>query len=463
MDMTGQIAALADGQGLKESRRWGAERQCQLRWKSAPLTFAQQWFYSFAQIHPGQPLLNNSLALRVTGIPDASAIQLSLDAMMARHETLRTRFQCLEGEPVALTGPAESVEFSHFDLSSDPQSETAWQAILREQAWRPFDLSSDRLFRAALVHLDRSEHILLLTTHQIAADHESWRVILGEFASLYECFSEGRRVALPVLPMRFTDFAREKQISLQGMVISRKIKQLKRQLGGKLTRPLLPYDFPSLKPVGYDGASQSRPLTHSLADALGRLGCREGVPLRTVLLTAFQTLLFRYSDQSDFTLGVGRSGRQNAPMETLVGPYASLVALRSQCQGRPSFRQLLRRVHDAFTQATGGPEIPFERLVADLQPSPPLAAVFNWHDFLKDSPSPATLELVPHELPVKHARFDLTLSIQNWAGGLKMRLEYQTSLFRPATICRLLEEFEMILQNAVAQPDCPITIPSVTV
>jgi hypothetical protein len=461
--MTGQIAALTDELGLR-GRGWRrAEPLPRLRRKTSPITFGQESHFWFSQSHPESPLLNNSLALRLTGLPDASAIQLALDALLARHETLRTSFHLVENEPCAIVGPAQSVEVTHFCLSGEPQFDGALDQLLAEQESRPFDISCEPLFRAALFHLDKTEHVLLLTTHEMAADRESWRVIIPEFASLYEAFSDGHRVTLPGLPRRFVEFANAQRSSLQGLIQARQIKQWKRQLGGKLTSPELPYDYLRPAAPAFDGASETRAIPHSLVDSLDRFSCGEGVPLRTLLLAAYQALLFQYSNDPDFTVGAILPGRYPPDGQTLVGPFSNLLALRARWEGRPGFRELLRQVNETLADVSAGPEIPFERLAADLQPwrpshdIAPLAAVFSWQDFRKGCPSPNGLNLAVRDLPVRTSKFDLTFVVHDLRGGLQAQVEYKTRLFKPATISRLLADYEILLRNVLAHPDCPVT------
>jgi amino acid adenylation domain-containing protein len=428
-----------------------------------PLSHAQERLWFLDQLLPDRSLYNLYQAMRVRGTLNPAALERALDEIVRRHEVFRTTFLAREDGPVQVIAPEGRITPSSADLTGVPpaEREQALLADLRAEARRPFDLTRDLLLRARLVRLGPDDHVLLLVMHHIVSDGWSLGVIFRELGILHEAFSSNKASPLPGLPIQFADYALWERESLQGDTVGKPIAFWRQQLAGAQPLELLP-DHPRTAESVPRGAAQLRRLPPELVRELRALSQREGATLFMTLLSAFQVLLHRHTGQDDIVVGSCVAGRPQAELESLVGFFVNTIVLRTPAGGRPSFREFLGRTRETVLDAMAHQDLPFDVIVAELQPdrSPARNPFFQVMFVMQSAPggAPQSAGLQLEELPLDNgtAKFDLTLSLVESAEGLAVTVEYRADLFEAETIGRFLDHYQMLLTGAVAQPGSPI-------
>jgi hypothetical protein len=338
--------------------------------RELPLSFAQQRLWFLDQLVSGNPFYNVSTAVRLIGHLNVTALAQSLDGIVRRHETLRTTFVSVEGQPVQIIAPVQIVSLPAVDLRELVEAEReiqAWWLIVEEER-RPFDLTHGPLWRAILLQMKADEHVLLLTMHHIVSDGWSLGVLIQEMAALYQAFAAGKPSPLPELPIQYADFAVWQREWLQGEVLEKQLGYWKQQLASAPAVLELSTDRPRPPVPTFQGAQLPFALSQPLTEALKELSQREGVTLFMTLLAAFKTLLYRYTGQEDVIVGSPIANRNQAEIGGLIGFFVNTLVLRTDLEGNPSFRELLGRVREVTLGAYAHQDLPFEMLVEELQP-----------------------------------------------------------------------------------------------
>jgi amino acid adenylation domain-containing protein len=443
-------SAVASAQTIP--RRRGGQRN--------PLSFAQQRLWFLHRLRPGDPTYNIPLAVRLGGELHAAALDRTMREIVRRHEVLRTTFVAEGGLPVQVVAPAPASIFTTVDLSGLGPAEREREArrLAQEEAARPFKLAEGPLLRAVLLRLAAAEHVVLLTLHHIVGDAWSMEVLVEEVSELYNAFSLGQAPRLAALPIQYADYAVWQREWLQGEMLEAQLAFWREQLRGEPPALELPTDRARPPVSTHRGASHSFTLPKGLGECITRLGREEGATLFMTLLAAFQVLLARYSGQEDVSVGTPIAGRRQAEVEHLVGFFVNTLVLRTDLSGRPTFREVLRRVRDVCLGAYSHQDLPFELLVEELQPERHLSRtpLFQVMFALKHEPPQPRLgglELRPLKVEGATARFDLTLTMQEAEGELEGSVEYSTDLFEAATIARLVGHLEQLLRGVAADPD----------
>jgi len=429
--------------------------------ENLPLSFAQQRLWFLDQLIPDSPIYNISLAYRVTGQLNVGALEQSLCEIVRRHEALRTTFTPVDGQPIQAIAPEINLTLPVVDLreiaEAERDAEVQWLAT--QEAQQPFDLTQGPLLRVKLLRLDEAEHVLFLTMHHIVSDGWSLGVLMRELAVLYEGFSTRKPVSLPELPIQYADFALWQREWLSGEVLESNLAYWKQQLGGELPILELPTDRPRPPVQTYRGARQSFELSKDLTDALKVLSRREGVTLFMTLLAAFKVLLYRYTGQEDVIVGSPIANRNWAKIERLIGFFVNTLVLRSELSGTPSFQELLGRVREVALGAYAHQDMPFERLVEELQPERDMSynPLFQVMFVLQNAPMTdwefSGLALSSLEVDSQTAKFDLGLSLTETEQGLVGSFGYNTDLFDGATIARMVGHWRTLLDGVVADLD----------
>nr|WP_017314620.1 non-ribosomal peptide synthetase [Mastigocladopsis repens] len=439
--------------------------------QSAPLSFAQARLWFLAQLGPDSAAYNVVDAMQLQGNLNISVLQQSLDAIAAHHEVLRTNFIVDDGNPVQVIRELQSVELKVIDLKDCLHEHTTIvQRLLQQEAQRPFNLSSDLMLRACLLQISPQEHILQLVMHHIATDGWSTSILFEQLTTLYQAFLTGSLNPLPELPIQYADYAVWQRQWLEGEVIENQLKYWKQQLAGATPVLELPTDRPRPLVQTRQGAKQSFVLPKNLSSSLNVLSRQEGVTLFMTLLAAFQTLLYRYSGQQDILVGSPTAGRNREEIEGLIGFFVNTLVLRTDLSGNPSFRELLQRVRSQALSAYANQDLPFEKLVEELQPERSLSyhPLFQVMFVLQNVPR-QTLELpglsiCDIEVDNFASQFDLTLSIEETEQGLRGLWEYSTDLFDACTIRRMSGHFQTLLEEVAANPQQHISeLPLLTV
>ncbi|HEX8651125.1 MAG TPA: non-ribosomal peptide synthase/polyketide synthase [Pyrinomonadaceae bacterium] len=452
-------ARLAE-QGLQSPPLLAVARDTEL-----PLSFAQQRLWFLDQLAPGSASYNISGAVHLKGRLDVAALEQSFNEIVRRHESLRTSFALSCEQPIQIIAPDLSLTLTPVDLTGFPQSERETEArrMMSEAARTPFNLARSPLLRGGLLRLAEEEHVLVVVMHHIVSDGWSIGVLLRELATLYEAFLGEKQSPLPELPVQYADFARWQREWLDEEVLEAQLAYWKRQLGGSLPVLALPADRPRPSIQSFRGASQSLVLPKDLSKALKALSRREGVTLFMTLLAAFKTLLYRYTDQDDILVGTPIANRNRVEIEGLIGFFVNTLVLRTRLSGDPSFRELLGRVKEVALSAYARQDLPFEKLVEEIQPERSLshAPLFQVMFVLQNSPVPALelpgLKLSPVEVANEISNFDLTLVMEETEQGLTASLDYSTDLFDDATIRRTLRHFQSLLEGIVAAPEARLS------
>jgi len=457
----------AEKKALLEKRRRGARQDAthtaiprRPQRGRAPLSFAQQRLWFLDQLEPGSPLYNLPVALRLRGRLDRVALQKALDAVVARHEVLRTRFEAEDGNPVQVIAGSATVELPMVDLSefSGVQREIELQRALEVEARRAFDLSRGPLLRPLLLRLAETEQVLLITKHHIISDAWSLGIFFREFSTFYAAFAGEQKISLPELPVQYADFAAWQRGQMDGEMMEKQLAFWKRHLAGAPYFLELPPDKPRPPVQSFRGAYAERLLSKLLAGELKQLTRTEGATLFMTLLAAFNILLHRYTRQAHLVVGTPIAGRTQLETEGLIGFFVNTLALHTDLSGNPAFRELLARVRQTVLDGFAHQDLPFERLVEELQPArspghaPLVQVLFTLQsDATKELQLPE-LSIEPMKVDTGTAKFDLTVAVEEWPDGLLVEMEYNADLFCEETIARMLSHFQTLLEGIVADP-----------
>ncbi len=458
--MKSRIAATLHQGGQNLLNRFLLEKGSEFN--AFPVSFAQERLWFLYQLEPHSPLYNISVALHLHGKLDRRALEQSLNQIIERHEVLRTTFPTMDEHPIQLISPFLFLRMPVIDLRRIPEPDLEAEILRRaeEEARHPFNLESGPLLRFVLLRLNEWEHVLLVTMHHIIADGGSFPILIRELKVLYENVVEGRAVRLPGLPIQYADYALWQRGRLDEF--QEDLLYWRQQLGG-ISLLELPTDKgrPAIKTS--NGTRQSFVLSAKLVEELKKLSRREGSTIFMTLLAAFHVLLSRYSGQQDICTGSPVANRPQKKLEDLIGFFANTVVLRTDLSGNPSFQELLKRVRQVVSGAYAHQDVPFEKLVERLRPdrtlshNPLFQVMFAFNEGLPESFEFAGLTVTILNLDTGTAKFDLTLSLNETARGLIGSFEYNTDLFETATIERIKNHFQILLEAIVASPSRPLS------
>ena len=430
------------------------------RERPLPLSFAQQRLWFLDQLEPANPLYNTPGALRLLGQLDITALERALSEIVRRHETLRTTFESVEGNPVQIISAPRPVTIPLIDLQrlDDVDRERETQKLIDAEARRPFDLLHGPLLRARLLRLREEEHLLLFTMHHIISDGWSVGVLAREAANLYASFT-GKKADPPAeLPLQYADYAVWQREWLREETLGAQFDYWSKQLEGLSPVLELPLDHPRPKVQSLRGAFVPLEFNEELTRGLKGLSRGEGATLFMTLLAALQTLLSRYTAQYDVAVGVPVANRRRREIEDLIGFFVNTLVMRTNLAGDPTFRELLGRVREVALEAYTHQDVPFEMVVERFQPPRDAGHTpfFNVLFVFQNTPA-GTLELPglkveQLEVGTGTAKFDLMLSLEESDGRLTGVVEYSTDLFEEPTIRRMLKHFETMLVSIVQDP-----------
>ncbi|MFZ0297341.1 MAG: amino acid adenylation domain-containing protein [Candidatus Sulfotelmatobacter sp.] len=425
---------------------------------SIPLSIAQQQVWLHGQLAAGVPLYNEVLVLERVGALDQEALERSFGEIIRRHETLRTAFAVEDGSPVQVIAGHHEMELPVTELSGLPgqNREASVLRIANEEARQPFDLTKGPLIRARLLRLSKQNHTLVVTLHTIIGDEWSLSILADELAMLYESYSAGEPSRLPDLPIQYRDYAHSQRNWLKGDVLGRHISYWRKRLAD-LPVLELPTDRPRPPVQGFRGARESLQLSRNLSESLKDLSELEGAPLFVTLVAVFQTLLSRYTGQRDIVVGSIVPGREEVDAENLIGLFAHTVLMRTEIERDATFRELLRRVRDLSQGDCEYQNMPFDRLVGELQlgRDPSRNPLFQVLVSFTPAMSSArdTWEIVNLEVDGGAAKVDLQLQLYDRSDGIFARFTYNPDIFDAATISRMAGHFQILLEGVVANPD----------
>ena len=459
--MNGEMKQI-DGLSVEEKRRLLADllRQQSFEPKPFHLSFAQERLWFLTAMHPEDASYNLPVAFRISGDLNVPTLEKSINGIVARHETLRTTFSDVDGEPFQFVSPNETSTLEFIDLTSsrNVDVDVECKRLTSMKAEQPFDLARDRPLRVSLIRLAPDDHVLLLTMHHIVSDAWSVGILIRELSSFYKAFSTGSVPSLPDLPIQYRDFAAWQRDLLQGESLKQQVAYWAAQLTGAAKLDL-PTDHvrPSVRTSR--GTHLTFNLDSDLTKRLKDITQTEGVTLFMILLAAFKVLLFRYTGECDVVVGSPIAGRNRVETENLIGFFVNSLALRTDLSGNPTFRQLVGRVREVALDAYAYQDLPFEKLVEELNPvrdvsrTPVFQIMFGMQNAPRAAVDFPNLTVKRVSVDSHTAKFDLTLLMSETDHGLTGWFEYSTDLFEPSTIERLRDHFENLLVSITLDPD----------
>ena len=433
------------------------------RAENLPLSFAQQRLWFLDQLEPGCHY-NMPGAVRISGPLDRAALEKSLSEIVRRHETLRTTFPLNNGEAVQVVAAPAPLTLPVTDLSKLPlrERDARLDEMLTREAHEPFDLARGPLLRVKLARQCDDAHVLLVTMHHIVSDGWALDLFLRELATLYQAYAEDMESPLPPLPIQYADFASWQRNWLKDEKLNSLLDYWVTQLKGAPPVLELPTDHLRLATRSNNGARQSVMLPESLTADLKSLSREEGVTLFMVLAAAFKVLLCRYSGQMDIVIGTVSANRNQTELEGLIGFFVNTLVLRTDLSETRTFRALLGKIRETVIDACTHQDLPFEKLVEELQPerdagrTPLFQVMLVQQKQLTPELESAGVCFRPVELDTMTTKFDLTLNFAEADQELRLTMEYSTDLFEVATVRRMLGHLQTLLEGAVANPDAQI-------
>lgn len=427
----------------------------------ASLSFGQQRIWFLNELEPSSPLYNVPIPVRLCGNLNPEVLQKSLNAIVARHEALRTRFIAETAEPVQFIEAPTPVPMRVIDLTRELPIEREAKAmrLLKDEARRPFDFSRDLMMRALLLRLGECEWMFLVTMHHIASDAWSWRVVCKDLVEFYPAFESEQPASLPPLSIQYPDYAAWQLKWWNDGAGKSQLAYWRKQLADAPTCLELPTDRPRPAVQTFRGTWEYLTLPRHLGDRLKSLSQREGVTLFMTMLAAFQTLLHHYTGSNDILVGSPVAGRDRVELERLIGLFVNTLVLRTSLEGNPRFRDLLRRVRDVVLDALAHQELPLEKLVEDLQPersaghSPLIQVMFALEESLAYALQLPGITATSVRMDNGTSKFDITLTVLDDGETLTCAAEYNTDLFDRETIHRMLGHYQRLLEGIIAEPD----------
>lgn len=445
-----------------QERARSSEAGVQLTSRSEPipLSFAQERLWFLHHLEPENPAYHLSFAVRCQGKLDITVFQRCITEVAHRHEAFRTTFATIENQPVQIITATPPDIVTVIDLRTLPTAaqKTAVQEAIQNSRVQPFDLESGPLWRFSLIRLEDDETIISVTVHHIVSDGWSTAVFIGEMETLYAAFVQGKRSPLPELALQYADFAHWQRQWLQGMVLQQQLSYWQKQLEGAPRLLPLPTDYPRPAMQTFNGDVYHFSFSDTLLAQIQSFGKREKASPFMLLLAALQLLLSRYSGQTDISVGTYIANRNREETRHMIGYFVNTLVLRTDLAGNPTFQQLLQRVRSTTLDAYAHQDIPFEKLLEELQPERALSHTpfFQTALVLQNTPTPVFdiegLQFEPIPLAQHHANYDLTLWIEPEGESWQGKMEYNTDLFAADTIHRLVINYLTLLEAALAKP-----------
>ncbi|MDR3637953.1 MAG: amino acid adenylation domain-containing protein [Isosphaeraceae bacterium] len=431
-----------------------------------PLSFPQERLWFLDQFQPGVPVYNIVWQVPLPGEPDSAALATSLREILRRHEALRTTFRVVDDRPCQEIRPVEDPCIAVDDLRASPEHRraAALQSLVDNELWTPFDLERGPLYRLRLVRRSPARSLLLVTVHHIVADGWSVGVFRRELEELYPLFASGRPSTLPELPAQYADFALWQRDWLRGERLEKLLDYWRNQLVGIPPLLGLPTDFPRSNQQNFEGAAQSFVIPAPSVAPLEDLARSRRATLFMALLAVFDALLYHYTGQDDVAVGTPIANRPRRELEDLIGFFANTLVLRTRLDPREPFLALIDRVREVTLGAYAHQDLPFERVVEELQPERRLShnPLFQVMFVLQNLPDLPVADGEPEQraessAPARSlAKFDLSMFLKSGADGLHGVVEYRTDLFAHERIARLIEHFRRLIGRLTERPEARV-------
>jgi amino acid adenylation domain-containing protein len=421
-----------------------------------PLSFAQQRLWLAERLHPDTAVYNLPLAFRLAGAVNVPALEQALQTIHARHDTLRSTFSA-DDDRVSITLSNEPFVLDQIDLRRSPNPAREARDVVDSELARPFDLAAELPWRTILVRTGGAEHVLVVTMHHIASDGWSSDVFTRELGAAYRA-ALGLGPGLAALPIRYGDYAAWQRETWTDNVLAPQLAYWQQRLAGSPPLIELPHDRPRPAVRSFNGGRHEVVVSGQLSRALAELSRAHGTTLYMTMLAAFQTLLHRFSSQTDIVIGSPVAGRSRRELEGLIGCFVNTLAIRTDFARDPTFVELLAQVRETVLEANAHQEVPFDKVVESLHPERSASyqpVVQTW--FRLDRPFGAELTLpgvtITNEVADSSlAMFDLTMDIIQRPDDLWVKLEFARDLFDDETIAHMAEQFVCLLEDVIARP-----------
>ena len=424
-----------------------------------PASFSQEQIWLLDQLDPGDPSYNLAAAVRLLGRLDVSALNRSLNAVVDRHESLRTVFGVIEGRITQVIRPKVEIDIpilsiTEFDIGD------AEQTIVRcgrNISQRRFDLSLGPLIHAVLLANTPEDHAFFFNVHHIVADGWSTTIIIRELMEFYKAFTAGENLCLSPLPVQFADFSEWQRKCLTDAIVAVESKYWKQKLEG-VSALDLPTDYSRPPILGHNGGKLTLTLTHEISLILKQLSQQESATLFMVLLASFELLLHRHTGSIDIVIGSPVSGRIRPQIENVIGCFVNTLILRTDVSGDPTFVDFLSRIRAETLDAHNHAGFPFEKVLHELNPergpshAPLFQVLFNMLNFPSLDFELPGLEVKPIDMPEIRSKFDLTMYVEEKKNGIVCDVVYNSELFRAERISEMLRQFELILKQIAIDP-----------
>ncbi|CAD5916872.1 Surfactin synthase subunit 1 [Planktothrix agardhii] len=432
-----------------------------MNFEELPVSYAQQRLWFLDQLEPNSSFYNVPFALHLEGTLKIDVLEKSLQEIIQRHESLRTNFLTLDGNPVQIIKPESNWKLTIINdkESKNYREENALKQWLEIHSHQPFDLANESLIRATLLELSDTENLLLICMHHVVSDGWSMGVFIQELTTLYNAYTKGLNPLLKELPIQYADFALWQREYLQGEILQNQLNYWQKQLSAAPALLHLPSDRPRPPEQRFEGDRIRCILSPELSQGLNKLSREKGVTLFMTLLTAFNILLNRYTGETDILVGTPIANRTRSELDGLIGFFVNTLVLRTDLAGNPSFSETLKQVRETATDAYDHQDLPFEMLVEALQPernmsyTPLFQVMFGLDNEVLNAIDLEGIKATHQPLEFKTAKFDLSLSIQIKEAGLTTSWEYNTDLFNQSTIERLSGHFINLLTGIIANPE----------
>jgi amino acid adenylation domain-containing protein len=431
----------------------------------APLSFAQMRMWVIYRQVPDSVLYAIPMAMQVKGDINIPVFERAVNEVIRRHEALRTIFAMENDEPVQVILPELRFKINIIDLSHLPQAERDKETsrIIDQESFKPFSLEKGPLLRVLLVNHDSRNNILIYSMHHIISDTWSLDLFRNELIAIYDAFLAGKPSPLPEPPIQYADFAVWQREWLQGEIYEKQLSYWKNILSGVI--PILELPMAHQRPpnFSYSGKKQLIEMPENPTLQITQLTQKAGCTIFMTMVAAFSALLYRYSGQDDILIGTPIANRVKPELEEVIGMFANAVVIRVDLTGNPTFNQLLRRVRDTTSGAYDNQDLPFEKLVEELQPDRylnqnPIFQVMaltrnETKQTAADQDKNKNIEIDPIHSFAAMSIFDLRLPVFYSEKHIRIVLEYSTELFESDSISRLLSHFKNLLETVATDPE----------
>jgi amino acid adenylation domain-containing protein len=430
-----------------------------------PLSYIQQRIWFMDQLEPGMPAYNIRAGAYLHGLLNPITLEQAVNAIIARHETLRTGFGKTEGKPSQFILPVAGLLLPVVDLGAIPKAkrDPVLTGLARDVARRRFRLEEAPLLRITVFRLEYAEYFIGLSIHHIVSDGVTLRAFFGEQETFYNAFRQGQPASLADLPLQYADFSYWQRQWLDGESLRGRLSSCVRQLAGAPASAPLTTDRPRPAMQTFNGARETFEISPDLSDSIKTLSRRQGVTLFMVLLSGFETVLHLYSGQEDILLAISVTNRTRSEFEKMMGPIINNILVRSDFSGRPTLEEVLRRVRGGALAAYSNQHLPLERLLEELNPERDLSRAPYQDIVFNIEPPPLSalkidgLKVDPVPIDNGTSKFDLFFTILDNPERIDGWFEYNTDLYDAATIRRLLGHYQVVLETFVTDTDLPIS------